>query len=1026
MYSLFKPLDIILLRVPMLPVEKYLSLAQTSTPSPGADFDDERVLAAVAVASPSLLAEIERQSRSRHFSTAAAEGKLLRYIIRMSTRPTPYGLFSGVTMLKCGEKTDVCLDTSSCRTRTRADMEWLVRQVLILESDPQVRKNLHFIANGTILMAAGRAFLMEKEPCESDPGGKGVSIRLTGVVKHVLALSQRPVHYGDLASQLIANAPSASVGAVDSLLTELWKQTFLISSLRPSLLNPNPLRHVLDQIERIPAARGHYLRLKSLHDSLTEWEADPSSRSARSFKALRNRFEPKDDEAILQVDTAASVSPASSISTAIANEAAKAAEILLRVSPWPQGFQYLNMYRERFISRYGEREVKLLELLNSDFGLGSPYSPQSLNASGARLTTAKRDRILIRLASNALRNLTPSIELDSKMIEQLEAQDRDERFPMSVDVNVFVAARSPQAIDSGDFQIIVGPNTGASSAGKNLGRFATMLGADGQRALRDIDAAERALFPDVIFAELVYQPRKLRSANVAIRPMYRTHEIPVGIHPYEKSSHVIPLSELVVGVASNRFYLKWTVNDRKVIARSGHMLNSNNAPVICRFLEDISLDGLAHLSGFDWGAARDFPFLPRVQVGKCILRPAQWQIDAELVSSSLRSDSPEGFGESLASWRKSWRVPRHVYLSVGDNRLLLDLEDMGQVGELRRELRHLTDGTVKLQEAIPALDQVWLGGKAGHFFSEFTVFLTQRPAVVTREPAPEKSRAILGADIPRSLPPGSEWLYVKLYLGQKFEDQVISESVRPFCDNLVSAGLVAKWFFIRYSDPDGHLRLRFRGDPRRLTADVFPKVCSWANELMGRGICQKFSFDTYEQEVERYGGVAGLEIAESIFHEDSRTVSELLSAVKVKGFSLSQTALAVFTGGRLLDCLGFDQSNYAGWYEGQAQLRKHVSQDYRREKADLIELLTNPEKMLAERGALSVFTIMAQSRARYPALASRFQDLSRGGILTREFQDICGSLLHMHFNRLLGPGRDEERKIFGLLLRVRRDLMQMR
>ena len=54
-------------------------------------------------------------------------------------------------------------------------------------------------------------------------------------------------------------------------------------------------------------------------------------------------------------------------------EAARAAELLLRMTPYPSGLSHLAAYRRAFVSRYGlDREVALLELLDPNCGLGSP------------------------------------------------------------------------------------------------------------------------------------------------------------------------------------------------------------------------------------------------------------------------------------------------------------------------------------------------------------------------------------------------------------------------------------------------------------------------------------------------------------------------------------------------------------------------------------------------------------------------------------------------------------------------------
>ena len=139
-----------------------------------------------------------------------------------------------------------------------------------------------------------------------------------------------------------------------------------------------------------------------------------------------------------------------------------------------------------------------------------------------------------------------------------------------------------------------------------------------------------------------------------------------------------------------------------MIACSGHMLNNMQAPDICRFLDDLGRDGRAQFNSFDWGSAAGLPVLPRVQVGRIVLCPAQWRIDAR-AGSELAPDSRVSFRRALPAWRSRWQVPRYVYLSFGDNRLLLDLDSEAQAEQLRTEVRRLAESAqLRLQEALPA------------------------------------------------------------------------------------------------------------------------------------------------------------------------------------------------------------------------------------------------------------------------------------------------------------------------------------
>jgi len=56
--------------------------------------------------------------------------------------------------------------------------------------------------------------------------------------------------------------------------------------------------------------------------------------------------------------------------------------------------------------------------------------------------------------------------------------------------------------------------------------------------------------------------------------------------------------------------------------------------------------------------------------------------------------------------------------------------------------------------------------------------------------------------------PGSEWVYFKLYTGTKTADMILKNEIYEYVNGLLKNDSINQWFFIRYSDPDFHLRLR--------------------------------------------------------------------------------------------------------------------------------------------------------------------------------------------------------------------------
>jgi thiopeptide-type bacteriocin biosynthesis protein len=469
------------------------------------------------------------------------------------------------------------------------------------------------------------------------------------------------------------------------------------------------------------------------------------------------------------------------------------------------------------------------------------------------------------------------------------------------------------------------------------------------------------------------------------------------------------------------------------------MLNTHGAPAAIRFLSELNNDGKTLMTSFDWGPAESFPFLPRVQAGRIALRPAQWRIQ----KGEISTESAAAFRSGLDAWRAEWGPPRLISLTVGDNRLILDLDQEVEASELKAEIQKLAEGqSITVQEVLPALDDAWLRGEQGRYYSELVVSLVLRQSVPRAretkaspaaapdgsspaEPAePGAETAQKASPASRLSPPGSEWLFAKLYCPRNLENDVVPESMLRFAENAVAAELADSWFFIRYSDPDSHLRLRFHGSPQRLTGQLFATLCDWAGRLMSEGLCLKFAFDTYEPEIERFGGAAGMAAAEALFSADSTASAKLLHELKRKVWPHDELILQALSIDDLLHAIGFDEAQRLRWYRGQTNARgADIGAEFRQRKNVLRSVLGQPQQFLAGfPGGDAIGEILAQRREALLPVAQRLRKLAQQKLLTLPLETLCASFVHLHLNRLSSPGWPSEQRILSLLLRTRESL----
>ena len=1012
--SLYTPLSWAVARAPLLAASAADGAGKRTSDSSLLP-EDPRVRVAIGVASADLAAALARTPPDDR-KAGRVRGKLLRYLIRMSTRPTPYGLFAGVALVEWGTATSLALASEDPRTRTRPDMGWLTDLVATLEEDPEVRQGLRLTANSAVMLRGGRAFLLDRE-------GQAVSVRVTGAVRRALELARDPIALTVLAEKLRA-APGATPEKVRRLLDELVRQGLLLCDLRPPLTGPDPAGHVSERLAGIPAARDIAGGLGDLLQQLASWDKLPLQERAGTWPGLLDHaraIHPATSTDLLQVDTALPLA-GTAVQAEVGGEAARAAELLLRLSPYPRA--PLDAYRQAFEERYGHhREVPLLELVDADFGLGPPAGHRRDDSAGQ--SKARRDRLLSELALDAHRHRRLVVELDENLLERLQTWEPEAASaPLSLDLSVFVAAPSPAAIDAGDFQVIVGPNLGAITAGRSLGRFADLLGPPAVAAMGEAAAAEAALAQDQVLAEVVYMPQRARSANVAIRPTVRTHEIVVATRPGVADERAIPVNELVVGLRGGRFSVRWPRGGLQVLGVQGHMLNTLHAHPAVRFLLDVASDGCCRPAPFDWGAALSFPFLPRVQCGRVILALAQWLIDP---ATGHPPAAPAGrFAEALAAWRARWSVPRHVYLAVGDNRLLLDLDDPEHIELLLQELKGLPDHhQARLQEALPGPSEAWLPAPDGGHIVELIVPLAQRgPSGPTPAAAPASSRAGRVHPHERLRLPGSDWLYLKLYGPPPFEDQVIAGPLRTFGEFAVNAGIADGWYFLRYSDPDPHLRVRFHGEARALLGPLMAQLCDWASELVADGVRTRFAFDTYEREVERYGGDEGMRVAEAVFTADSPVVAEMLRFNLEEAFPYDLTTLSAVSMDDLLCGIGMSAAERALVFRETAPLSREGGQEYRHRQGELRPLLGQPGALAQTPEGKALAALLDGRRRALTPTAELLRALARSNRLQHPRGVLCRSYLHLHANRLLGTNPSHEQLALELLRRTHEGLIR--
>lgn len=120
----------------------------------------------------------------------------------------------------------------------------------------------------------------------------------------------------------------------------------------------------------------------------------------------------------------------------------------------------------------------------------------------------------------------------------------------------------------------------------------------------------------------------------------------------------------------------------------------------------------------------------------------------------------------------------------------------------------------------------------------------------------------------RNFAPGSRWLYCKIYTGVKTADIILEDVIQPLVSVLQDNHHIRKWFFIRYSDPKNHIRIRFELTDSTKNDEVLAQINDSLEHYMNSGEISNVVFETYHREIERYGEKT-MESAEGLFYKNS-------------------------------------------------------------------------------------------------------------------------------------------------------------
>jgi lantibiotic biosynthesis protein len=945
-------------RVPLLPIDLAVDLATRRPTAPLiAELltDNSWLMDALQVASPSLHGATERWLLGGDVPSRRLLSRVRAYIVRASSRATPFGLFAAFGLVKDFEaSTSLAINLESLRTCTRPDMRWLYALRDHLHTEWGYDGGAVLWVNRLMVERDGRLHIWRSDGVVRESTGfRNVpsSVRASPLIIDLLRFAEDG-KTADECAGFVRDVYHKPHDDAKAIVEGLIKAEALLAEDRFSLIG-NPWGEFISKC-RVQTVKDSVCRIDAMIREIDSVSVFKRRDSYKKVVAAMQEQMPVDHTPI-QTDCVVDFNGA--LGQNVLDAVEQYVEIHLRASSVYEAANYRDAIMLRLEGT--KRFIPLLALMSPASGLsvrGQVHGPQS----GSSVNTQLRQQALVELVLRAVADRTREVALSKQELESLLLRDLPSDSLESFETVFAICAKSLAGVNRGEFLLAPAGFIASTGAGHSAARFTHALN-DLSEVMERYRAESSGLRADIL-----YEPPIRRFANMMVRTHGERYHIPLGVVS-PPSSRCLDPRHLYVGLVDGKLAL-WSEELGEFIRPvTGNMLATDQAgPDIPRFLSALGRDGMNINNGFSWMKTVRHPFVPRLRHERFVLNKAFWN----LASTSI--NTIEDVKRQVELARKRYDLPQQVYLAEEDHLLLIDLEDVDALEFLCAQAKAPHSESVRLEEVLPTAEDCWVtDGLGRRYAAEFVASALRRRDGVKMKPQLHPTVTNVH-DVTR--PPGADWVYFRLHCGAGSHDRLIAGHIQPLVELARSRFGVTDWHFVRYTYPEDHLRIRFSAPE---TWQLLSAVGERIRSLCDRGFIWAFDIGTYAREVERYGGIQSMVTAEAMFTASSDAAMDWLR----KGQSTEEARI---------------KEAILSFHELVAAL---LSNDQR---LHWLRALTGPKTLSNDERAL-VKDIFGQTRHRQRsekyALTRELLRLDAEGNISEPLPNVLNSLLHMHFNR---------------------------
>lgn len=1004
--------EFVVYRVALLPFERYARWTRSRRCDSFAElggrlaehilleYHDSRLRLALACASPSLSATLLTADSSTQLKRRALQA-LARYFGRCTTRATPFGLFSaqGVGKIASSCSFDLAGTFGAALTADCGVLYDTIDQANAARSGRYMFNNVSFPLGSRLKWAKrhfeGKHFRYEWRSAALPPW-----------LLELVSSCQPGVLLADIAHQIASTGVEATEATI--VAGQLVDEQVLVPVFDLPLYSADTACAIMEMLNghMAPSPMKAHVGVPADLCALT----DRASRSETRFDIASSAPAIRDPIEHYQLD-GLELTRTFAIDEFLASRALAAASLLWRIQPRPAASR-LDRFKGRLVEFYPNVELPLLIAVDDEVGVGYGHNSNAvppvlrgLRPANPALSSVSeftgRDAALAEILCQSLEQGRSPMELTDDLAESL-VSFHPPALPDTLTIAISVLASSASGAEQ---PTIVHRFTSAGSAARLFGRF-TQSDNRLRRRVDEYFTREERLNPDAIHAEVLHLAAP-RNGNVSRRSPLRKYAIPIwGAAGIDANVDPILPDDLVVSVRNDRVVLRSLRLNREVIPTFTTALTfANSGLKAVQFLYDYALQGGPGGITWSWGCLGNTSFLPRITSKGCVLSPARWKlrpIEWPKLSGAL---SEEEYHVVVGTLHGKG-VPTWFGVVEGDNILPVHVDNPLSLEAALTSRRNADESVTLVELMFDDLRSVVRTPEGTHSHEILIPFVRRQP--VNKVRANVRPYTL---DCQRRFPPGSEWLTAKLYAGPFLCDRLLQDVVQPLVARGRAAHVFDRWHFLRYADPEHHIRLRFHGKPNQLFSWWSDVYAEWLAPLVAASNVKRIELAEYIPELARYGGLEGIDLAEEVFEHVSDWVLDILSTLRRFGSMDERWLVGTSMVDRLLNgaALPLDAKHNlaksmserlvdtatASIPSAKAPLRRLLARRFREHRADVEAALVVGDNGSRVQACLSAIrTYEEPVRSLLQRTAATNSEHSHSGVA------IIQSHVHMALNRL--------------------------